>query len=88
MIQTITVMIVATTIFYFGFLLGYKVANKTEIAPEIKVEKIKEKIPFTRENREQKEELREEEMKMNELNNLLKNVNNYVGDDEGQRRIK
>ena len=84
MIQTIIVMIVTTAIFYFGFLLGYKVANKTDITPEIKVEKIKEKIPFTRENRD----LKEQEAKMNELNMLLQNINNYKGDDEGQRRIK
>ena len=84
MVQTIVLMIVTTTIFYFGFLLGYKVTNKQEIAKEIKVQKIKEKIPFTKENKE----LKEQEAKMNELNMLLQNINNYKGDDEGQRRIK
>lgn len=83
MIQTILVMIASTAIFYFGFLLGYKVANKEEI----KVENIKEKIPFTKANRELKEEIYKEEAIINKLNTLLHNINIYQGDDEGQRRI-
>ena len=88
MIQTIVVMIVTTAIFYFGFLLGYKVANKKDITQEVSIEKIRGKIPFTKENKKIKEETREEVEKINELNNLLQNVNIYTGDDEGQRRIK
>jgi len=84
MLQTIVLMIVTTAIFYFGFILGYKVARKEEINRGIKIEKIKEKIPFTKENKESKEEI----AKINELNQLLQNINNYKGDDEGQRRIK
>ena len=87
MVQTILVMIATTAIFYFGFLLGYKVANKEEITQEIKVKSIKEKIPFTKANKELKEEIDKEEAKINRLNTLLHNINVYQGDDEGQRRI-
>ncbi len=80
----IVLMIVTTAIFYFGFLLGYKVANKKEIHKEVNVKKIKERIPFTEEHKEWKKE----EARINELNQLLENVNNYKGDDEGQRRIR
>ncbi|MBR3163581.1 MAG: hypothetical protein IKF17_05740 [Clostridia bacterium] len=80
----IILMIVTATIFYFGFLLGYKVANKEEIQPKINKERIKEKIPFTEEYKEAKEE----EARINALNQLLENVNNYKGNDEGQRRIR
>ncbi len=80
----ILLMIVTTAIFYFGFILGYRVANKEEIQPEINMEKIKKRIPFTEEHKE----LKEEEARINELNQLLENVNNYKGDDEGQRRIR
>lgn len=84
MVQTIVLMIATTAIFYFGFLLGYKVANKEEIGKGIKIEKIKEKIPFTEEN----EKVKEEKAKIHKLNTLLQNINNYKGDDEGQRRIR
>lgn len=84
MLQTIVLMIVTTAIFYFGFILGYKVARKETITKQVNVEGIKRKIPFTKENKESKEE----DAKINELNQLLQNVNNYKGDDEGQRRIR
>lgn len=80
----IILMIVTTAIFYFGFILGYRVANKEEIHKEINVKKIKEKIPSTEEYKENKEE----EKRISELNQLLENVNNYKGNDEGQRRIR
>lgn len=80
----IILMIVTTAIFYFGFILGYRVANKEEIHKEINVKKIKGRIPFTEEYKENKEE----EKRISELNQLLENVNNYKGNDEGQRRIR
>ena len=80
----IVLMIVTTAIFYFGFILGYRVANKEDIHKEINVKKIKEKIPFTEEYKENKEE----ENKISELNQLLENVNNHKGNDEGQSRIR
>ena len=80
----IVLMIVTVAIFYFGFILGYKVANKEDVVKEVNVKKIKEKIPFTEEYKESKEE----QAKINELNQLLQNINNYKGNDEGQRRIR